>query len=62
MSRFQLLRSSFARALVLLGAVLILPAARAQTDTTRIVSLAGPKDHGFSGRHEYEADRTPTLK
>ena len=30
--------------------------AAAQTTATEIVFLAGPKDHGFPGRHEYEKD------
>ena len=30
--------------------------AAAQTASTDIVFLAGPKDHGFPGRHEYEMD------
>ena len=32
------------------------PAAPAAEPDTHIVFLAGPKDHGFAGRHEYEAD------
>lgn len=40
--------------LLLLSAVAaLLPAAEPDT---HIVFLAGPKDHGFAGRHEYEAD------
>lgn len=31
-------------------------ASGAAEPTTHIVFLAGPKDHGFPGRHEYEAD------
>src|SRR5688572_6420801 len=30
--------------------------AAAQTDGTKIVFLAGPKDHGAVGRHEYEKE------
>lgn len=32
------------------------PLAAAAEPAPHIVFLAGPKDHGFSGRHEYEAD------
>jgi type 1 glutamine amidotransferase len=40
-------------------AVLLLacvPAAHAADAPIHVVFLAGPKDHGFAGRHEYEAD------
>jgi type 1 glutamine amidotransferase len=40
---------------VLLLAV-IAPMAKTAEPDTHIVFLAGPKDHGFAGRHEYEAD------
>jgi type 1 glutamine amidotransferase len=36
--------------------VAVAPATRAAEPQTHIVFLAGPKDHGFAGRHEYEAD------
>lgn len=42
---------------VCLACILIFNApALAQDDVTRVVFLAGPKDHGFPGRHEYEKD------
>jgi type 1 glutamine amidotransferase len=34
----------------------VAPMAMAAEPETHIVFLAGPKDHGFSGRHEYEGD------
>jgi type 1 glutamine amidotransferase len=36
--------------------VAMVPCAGAAEPATHIVFLAGPKDHGFAGRHEYEAD------
>lgn len=41
---------------VVLIVALLAPAAVAAQETRRIVFLAGPKDHGFAGRHEYEKD------
>jgi type 1 glutamine amidotransferase len=49
-------RALFMASAVLLGSVGLAGAAAAQTETTRVVFLAGPKDHGFAGRHEYEKD------
>lgn len=41
----------------LLLAACVLPASvRAEDTRTKIVFLAGPKDHGWPGRHEYEKD------
>jgi len=41
----------------LLLAACVLPASvRAEDNRTKIVFLAGPKDHGWPGRHEYEKD------
>jgi type 1 glutamine amidotransferase len=34
----------------------VAPLAAAAEPTPHIVFMAGPKDHGFAGRHEYEAD------
>ena len=43
--------------LILACATLVTPSlTRAQAEPTQIVFLAGPKDHGFPGRHEYERD------
>lgn len=42
--------------ILVLGTLLPTMATMAQPDATRIVFLAGPKDHGFPGRHEYEKD------
>ena len=50
-------RAATAAALALLVATSLLPVgAGAQADPTRIVFLAGPKDHGSPGRHEYGKD------
>jgi type 1 glutamine amidotransferase len=40
----------------LLGAAGFAATAAAQDASTQVVFLAGPKDHGFPGRHEYEKD------
>jgi type 1 glutamine amidotransferase len=45
-----------ARSLLAATLVLISWELTAQPETTQIVFLAGPKDHGFPGRHEYEKD------
>jgi type 1 glutamine amidotransferase len=56
-SLFPLSVSLGASLVALLGAALgFAPAASAQSDTTTVVFLAGSKDHGFDGRHEYEKD------
>jgi len=44
------------RALLMLVLVAFTPFVAAAEPETHIVFLAGPKDHGFAGRHEYEAD------
>ncbi len=53
----SLLRAGRATVLLTAAAVaLAFPAGAAQAQTRDVVFLAGPKDHGAPGRHEYEKD------